>query len=81
MTASPTPSARRLRPRTNGDTPYRSNFGAQYLAGRDGADNATRYIVLYLSTGVISTTRCLVTGCSLWVLTSAIPHRTFSSGM
>jgi len=26
-------------------------------------------------------TRCLVTGCSLCVLTSAIPQRTFSSGM
>ena len=26
-------------------------------------------------------TRCLVTGCSLCVLMSAIPQRTFSSGM
>lgn len=31
--------------------------------------------------GVTSTTRCLVTGCSLCVLKSAIPQRTFSSGM
>jgi hypothetical protein len=35
----------------------------------------------FLRLGVTSTTRCFVTGCSLCVLMSAIPQRTFSSGM
>src|SRR5207244_2748062 len=34
-----------------------------------------------LAAGVTSTTRCFVTGCSLSLLASAIPQRTFSSGI
>ena len=46
------------------------------------ADEAERSHDQYLSSmGVTSTTRCLVSGCSLCVLKSAMPQRTFSSGM